>query len=217
MEVVRLILNWNADTERVSLERVKTALKLASRAGYIDIVQCLVEYGTAVNTLTSVHRVTLALTSALNQAIENHADVAAFLLDNGADFNVSSSTHASVWIHACSRGSPAMVRLLLARGADLSTIDKSGWSPLRAALQNSEVLKLLLEHGANPTLDPAATGYTPLMIAAGRVDVNVVRLLLEHGADVTQVNWEGKSVLGQNPEFNEVRELCQTDRKPVLK
>ena len=223
LEVVRLILNWNADTERVSLVRVKTALKFASKYGYINIVQCLVEYGTDVG----------ALTSALYHTIEgNRVEVAAYLLDNGADYNVVGATilaarpvyESTPWIYACSRGSLEMVQLLLDRGADPDAVDAKGLSPLRAT--NLRVLKLLLEHGADPNLADTTTGETLLMRAALNRHIHIVDALLEHGGDVNQENSKGKTVLDMlgDEKYRAVRELCtgyiecnKPGAEPVLK
>ena len=237
LEIVKLLLSWSTNNGRISDERVEDALEIASRFGFIEVVRCLIEYGTDAR----------ALNSALYEAVDCHqVEMAAFLLDNGADFN-DSSTQCSSWIYACRYGSVDMVRLFLDRGADPNTVDERGKSPLRSALKDPQLLSILLErgadpnthfadgstallqliqrmqgeymraltvlleHGANPNLTYAATGQTPLMIAALMLRVDLVQLLLEHGADVTQVDRDGQSVLdmlGKTRKYRELRELC---------
>lgn len=79
----------------------------------------------------------------------------------------------------------------LAAGA---SVDGSRWrrvfarhepKPLIAAVRvgSGEIVKLLLDHGANPNLD-TATWMTPLALACNRGDRAIVDLLLERGADV---------------------------------
>ena len=181
LEVVNVLLEWNAATERISPDSVKKALKLASRAGYIDIVQALIEYGTNVG----------ALTSALSKAIEgNRVEVASYLLDHGADFNaVPRNQYSSPWIYACTLGRPAMVRLFLDRGADVNAVDDKGWSPLKAALSHPKVLELLLEHKANPNLplpDHRKESGSALLEVVGcsyKDYTQALNILLKYGAD----------------------------------
>ena len=237
LDIVKLLLSWSTNNGRISVERLEDALEIASRLGFIEVVRCLVEYGTDAS----------ALNSSLYEAIDHHQlEIAAFLLDNGADFN-DASTQCSAWVYACRYGYSDMVRLFLDRGADPNTVDARGKSPLRASLKDLQLLSILLErgadpnirfsdgstallqliqrmhgdfmqalavlfeHGANPNISYAATGETPLMKAALMPRVDLVKLLLEHGADVTQVNREGKSVLdmlGRTRRYSKVVDLC---------
>ena len=123
----------------------------------------------------------------------------------------------------------AMIRELLAHGADVNTrtrevppsrrwlyslgdvswVDFTGQTPfLRAALSGDvAVMRLLLEHGADPNLSTHA-GTTPLMAASGvnwvvaqtytespQSLLAAIRLCLEHGADVNAVNSMGLTAL----------------------
>ena len=54
-------------------------------------------------------------------------------------------------------------------------------SMLTLAQNNVEIMRLLLEHGADPTLE--GDGDTPLQLACGSGACAVVRLLLDHGVD----------------------------------
>jgi ankyrin repeat protein len=82
---------------------------------------------------------------------------------------------------------PAFVAELIRLGADLNYPDPAGFPPLIAAVSahredRNEILKLLLENGA----DPAQRGindWTPLHFAVAARDIGAVRLLLAHGAD----------------------------------
>jgi hypothetical protein len=78
------------------------------------------------------------------------------------------------------KGQEAMVRKLIARGAD---VNKTGWTPLHYAASGGHVgiMKLLFEHHA--FVDPESpNGTTPLMIAAQYGNAATVKLLLDEGA-----------------------------------
>ena len=238
LEVVKLLIGWRTNIGTgVSQASVNEAVIIASRSGLIEIVRCLIEYGTGVKADI--------LSNALYGAVEYHRlEVTTFLLDNGGDYNALLPTfRCSTWILACQIGSPDMVRLMLDRGADPNAVEARVWSPLKSALKHAEVLKILLEHnadpnqpfaygstalldvvkgnnggymqtltvllghGADPNLAHATTGQTALMIAALELRIEAVKLLLEYGADVTQVNREGQSVLDQT-KYSEVVALC---------
>jgi ankyrin repeat protein len=121
------------------------------------------------------------------------------LLDSGADVNQPGSTgddwDATPLQHAILARQPAAVRLLLDRGADLNRGAGSGsLAPLFLAAGDTDpaILKLLLAHGADPTVEDE-NGVTPLSraVSAGTLNgpdrpmfggcrVETVRALIAH-------------------------------------
>ncbi|MBW3623980.1 MAG: ankyrin repeat domain-containing protein [Armatimonadetes bacterium] len=77
----------------------------------------------------------------------------------------------------------AMVKLLLAHGADVNATDIHGETPLfRAVSQgHDEMVELLLERGANPNV-PSRSGETPLHRAAQKRRLALLPILLSQGA-----------------------------------
>jgi ankyrin repeat protein len=176
-----------------------TALMFAAREGAIDAARTLAELGANLNT-AALPQTDVPLkpeefktadngigTTALVFAIINsHYDLAAVLLEKGADPNVvdiagEGALYAAVDMNSLQwvQGRPAPI-----------LIDK---------LDAVDVVKLLLDRGANPNLrlkrgplkrhhDAGTTlnfgeGTTPLMRAARTNDVGVMKLLLDGGAN----------------------------------
>jgi ankyrin repeat protein len=102
------------------------------------------------------------------------------------------------------------VKKRLAKGDNPNKIDRWGWSPaLWATYYNYyEVLKTLLEQGADPNIRTAkaygsiAKGSTPLIIASYYGWGGSVRLLLKHGADVAVANSAGETAASLAERFN---------------
>lgn len=86
---------------------------------------------------------------------------------------------------AASEGNLARVKELLDAGADVNAANKYGGTALAFACdrERAEVVKLLLERGANPNTKDTFYGNTPLGWAAGRGNAEIVRALLEKGAE----------------------------------
>lgn len=235
-DIVQLLLTWNGG-QWVSKDRLQRALELASEAGFVSVIECLISYGVDADNLNAV----------LYTAVEaNRPEAAACLLDHGADPYAATAHLYSTMSIACSRGSTDMVRLLLSRGADPNGVDSHGESPLSCAVfntkltsilldlgtdfdkhffsgstalldavqssdKNIEYLSFLLGHLADPNLAHRDTGVTALMIAAVNRRIDYMKILLEYGADVTQVSRDGSGVLDmldQTAKYRKVVKLC---------
>ena len=74
---------------------------------------------------------------------------------------------------------------LIKEGADPNTQDNNGWTPLHEVAQRNhlELVRLLLEAGANPNIPGGDENYTPLHDAVEAGHVETVKLLIERGAD----------------------------------
>jgi ankyrin repeat protein len=126
-------------------------------------------------------------------------DAIKVLLDAGADVNLPGSTgddwDATPLQHAILERQPAVVQLLLERGANIKPgPGPASLAPLSLAAGDTDpaILKLLLAHGADPTVEDE-TGATPLTRAVsagtfhgpdrpmfGGCRVETVRALIGH-------------------------------------
>ena len=92
------------------------------------------------------------------------------------------------------KGDETTVRQLLEAGACPNTRDFAGWTPLHEARGRPELVEMLLEAGALPSVPAGDDRMTPLHEAASAGQVEVVRLLVRHGADR-----EARDRMGRTP------------------
>ncbi|XP_071109941.1 uncharacterized protein [Haliotis cracherodii] len=97
---------------------------------------------------------------------------------------------------AAESGSSETVKLLLDKGADVSTQDDDGKTPLHMAAPrgSSETVKLLLDHGADVSTQDKDS-KTPLHLAATSGSSETVKLLLAQGAHVSTKDRNGDAPL----------------------
>lgn len=108
------------------------------------------------------------------------------LLKDGADPNLRNDAGATPLMWAA--GSAEKTGILLAHGAEVNAVSDSLRTPLMIAAglpAGRPVVKLLLEHGANPnpTKHPDSES-SPLIQTALAGDADTMQLVLDHGADV---------------------------------
>ncbi|KAM6117101.1 LOW QUALITY PROTEIN: ankyrin repeat and SOCS box protein 12 [Pterocles gutturalis] len=85
---------------------------------------------------------------------------------------------------AATWGRVRSVKVLLAHGAEVDSLDVKAQTPLFMAVSNGhrECVKVLLDAGASPA-GSIYNNCSPLLIAARDGDVDIVRQLLDHGAE----------------------------------
>ncbi len=173
-----------------------TAIILAARRGQLDAVRALLDAGANVNDTAVVHPGEPA-TPVMTIAIANgHYEVAAYLLDRGADPN------------AMPNGWTALHQLARARSEAGKTRTNIGWTTgprMTGTLSGVELARRLLDKGAH--VNQQATrefkdgyryaayvsriGATPLLMAARVCDAELMKLFLERGADITIPSADG--------------------------
>ena len=158
-----------------------TPLLYAAMSGDLDTVRILVSAGADVNETAADGTTPLIVT--LQRGIEEglwrlpggrNQHVAAYLLDRGADPNLSEAGYTALHVASATRQHDA-VEALLEHGADPN--DTQLRMPQR-------FINAMIPGDAYLTTGwVSQIGATPFMLAAKSVDVPMMRLLLEHGAD----------------------------------
>jgi ankyrin repeat protein len=115
------------------------------------------------------------------------------LLSRGADVNVASQRgRTALQSAARSDNSAAIVRLLLAAGADAKAVDGAKASTLHAATlgNDTETVRLIADAGADVNAADFA-GFTPLIHAGANRNLDAIRILLAKGADAKTRSGDG--------------------------
>lgn len=201
VNVVRELVNHEADPYRPCTRRPRTPLFIAFVNGHTNVVAELVwrplVYASLfgrldrVRELVDVRRVSLTHNSRASRfavyaaAERGHLEVVRYLLDRGAPADVGRSSDSSMTplLVASFNGHLDVARLLLDRGAAADQVCES-WSPMCAASQNghTDIVQLLLDRGA--VVDHAR--FSELAVAARYGHSGVVRLLLAAGASTVR-------------------------------
>ena len=154
---VRLLLKSGANPN-TPIATGETPLMTCSRTGNADAVRLLVEFGAAVNAKEPSENQTALMWA----AAERHPDVVSALIGAHADLKARSKPGFAAIHFAARVGDLESIKLLLAAGVDPN---------------------LLTQAGDEENARNAVTGYTPLLVATLRAQVDVALYLLDHGAD----------------------------------
>jgi len=185
---------------REKLEEGKTPLMLAAQYGRRETVLCLLERGANVNAITTRDELTaLALA-----AKEGHKGTVRALIERGADANMSDSYGWTPLHFTASWGRKETAKLLIRQGgADVNSMPvkkksgAGGTTPLIIASKGQQVdmINVLLDHGADPSINDAGSGKNPLAIAAQEGFTQSVEALIDHDVDLNVRDSRGMTPL----------------------
>ncbi len=159
-----------------------TALMYAVLYGDVEYVNLLLDKGADPNASNDLG------INALMWAAGDLAKVRT-LIAHGANINARSNYgYTALSVAAASPGNLPTVLLLLDKGADPKAVDKDGVGPLwlACARGDSEIVRELLQRGADPNEKQLKLTETALMWASKMNRPRSVEALLKAGADVNQ-------------------------------
>jgi ankyrin repeat protein len=152
---VNVLLSYNVNVDEVcKYYSGRTAMQLAVRQGYMDIVNSLIDFGADINFKDELRGETALHIAAFN----GYLQIMHLLLLRGAQVNaVASGSGLTPLMHACEYGNDDMVKLLLEFGADVNintdeyAIAEFPTNALYIATSNVhvEIQKMLLASGAS--------------------------------------------------------------------
>lgn len=168
-------------TEANATHIATTGIRAASKKGYIDMVQLLIEHGADVNA-NDIYEATALILATQN----NHADVVRLLLEKGAFTNyLDNKEQLTALDFACAGGYLDICNLLITHGANVHE-----FFCIQDACRHghTEVVRLLIDNGANVD-HGGSESYEPPICAASRDGyIEIVQLLIDNGADVNNVD-----------------------------
>lgn len=188
----------------------------AAAEGKRSVVRDFLQAGMAVNA-QDANRDTALIAAAKAGQLKMVMD----LMGRRAKLNHAGQYGRTAMLRACEAGHREVAEYLLIFGAELTTPDDMGWTPLTIAAYEGQasVVRLLIPD-ALPQLDQALlaaaiggndetigvlaqagagleqrniTGLTPLMLAAEAGNLEAVKSLLDHGADKNAVDRKGRT------------------------
>ena len=183
----------------VLVSKGRSPLHAAVRIDDITAVRSLLEIGADVNARDSKNVTVLQLAVVLG-----NEDIVQLLLEKGANPNgnfVSAVTNSDTPLHDAVRFARTKIaKLLLDHGAEVDARAEDGGTALEsaAALENEEIVRLLLEKGANPNGNPTSSVEicdTPLHVAVRTGNRTIVNMMLETGADIEALDKNGDTPL----------------------
>lgn len=116
-------------------------------------------------------------------------------------FNQDDSAEARAIINAILDDDLRLTKLLLARGVDVNSKDKYGWTPLFHSVKhnNLTITSFLLGYGANPNIFSidvlGVKKITPLHLAAAQGNLDIIKLLLAYDANIDASGDDGNTPL----------------------
>ncbi|NQX58246.1 ankyrin repeat domain-containing protein [Paenibacillus qinlingensis] len=214
INLVELLIQKQVNLNIVDESNGYTPLHYAAERS-IDLVESLLDAGAKVNVSAN------GMTPLMQVSSKKQLGLVNKMIAMGGDPNLGGGALLSALHPFANSGltdeSVQIVKNLIAHGANVSTSNSDGETPLLAAVsmsmpQSRQIVQLLLEHGADPNLIAKSNvlGLSPLMRAVnsyGRDSMlgvyTMVEMLINAHADVNAVDEKGNSVLAYAVEFNQ--------------
>ena len=205
MESAELLLSAGADANAANDFRM-TPLSQACTNGNAEFVRLLLKSGANANLAIATGETPLMTCSRTG-----NADAVRMLIEYGAAVDAAEpSANQTALMWAAAERHSDVVGALIGAHADLKAMTKQGFAPIHFAARvgDLESVKLLLAAGVDVNLPTGAgpgAGYTPLLVATLRAQLEVALYLLDHGADANtngagftplhwaSTSWEGYS------------------------
>ena len=182
-----------------------TPLYRAAIKGHVEVVKMLLDAGADIEKTTS------GITPLCWAADNGKTEVVKLLLERGANVNAIGKKNAPALYHAADIGYKDLVNVLLENGADVNvqTDDEYRWTPLHVAVSSrfspygvknqeenrAEIVRFILESGADVGIPEESNGFTPLHLACNVGRSNLAEMLLDHGAEINAKDKNGMTPL----------------------
>jgi ankyrin repeat protein len=174
-KVAEFLIDNGADINTTD-SRSQSLLHQAAQTGNVELVELLISKGGVAPNIKDKRG---------NTPLHNasHRDIAALLIDKGADVNAKNNVAQTPLHIACQKGNKEIAELLIDKGADINSRLRNGLTPLHLAARGNhkDIVELLIAKGADLNVKNNA-GRTPLRIAMNQGHTEIIELLRKHGA-----------------------------------
>ncbi len=164
--------------------RRQSAILLAAKGHHLDVVRHLIDAGADIDQQDET-----CFNPFLHGCIHNDLELVRIMVAAGADLTRRTRFGGNGLTPASEKGHVDIVReLLTTTDINVNLTNFLGWTALIEAIilrdggpVQQEIVRLLLEHGANPGLTDK-WGVTPIELAREKGYTEIVDLLVEYGA-----------------------------------
>lgn len=173
--IIRILLKANAEIDYVS--QSGTALSLASRYNYIEVVKILLECGAGVDIPTPESRWSYSDTPLIIASDGGNAEIVKLLLEAGANTNYRNAL--TNFALQCAVQNEECMKALLEYGPLLDIVDRNGDTALHCVEERTPVsaVKRLMNAGANPEI-VNNNGFTPVSMSILRSNLRVMKYFI---------------------------------------
>ncbi|XP_076006071.1 histone-lysine N-methyltransferase EHMT2 isoform X2 [Genypterus blacodes] len=189
--VLLMLMEGIDPTYQPDSQNRRSALHAAAQRGLLEVCYILVQAGAQVEAQDKDMRTPL-----LEAIINNHVEVARYLIQNGACVYHVEEGYTGLH-HAAKLGNHDIVNMLLETGqVDVNAQDSGGWTPIIWAAEHKhvDVIKSLLNRGAAVTIQDKEQNVC-LHWAAYAGNVDIAELVLNAGSSLASVNMHGDTPL----------------------
>ncbi|WP_288686012.1 ankyrin repeat domain-containing protein, partial [uncultured Brachyspira sp.] len=127
-----------------------------------------------------------------------NSSVAEYLINNGADINVTNEDGETPLMYASKVHNIKVIELLIQKGADVNAFDNYGNTALIYGVNNLETVKLLVENGADVNFYKG--GSTALISAceySHERNIDVIKYLVSKNANINAQDNKGDTALNK--------------------
>jgi cytohesin len=167
-----------------------TALLFAAQSGDIESIRHLLDAGANINDFSEEDGSALLITAA-----SGHEDMALFLLEQGADPNITNAWGLAPLHYTVQKGILNMSNWLPTETDNLGWVHEPMHRLMKALIAAGADLEIAVQHTLPYLDDPFLrvhdnqsqidiVGSTPLLLAAASGDTESIRILVEAGADI---------------------------------